>query len=230
MRTKDLTYGEEYWDTYDNGEGYEDSPVWEDMAHIVKDLFGYDAQGNDISPGKSLIDIGCAHGYLVRHVRRRGIESFGMDISEYAIEEGDSEHLKVWDITDQIYGPFFGWNNFDFVVCLETLEHIRKFETVPALNNLRRLMKPTGGTALLAICVQENEGWESDPTHINIQPRRFWENNLGACGFSIDQEKTEWVQRFKLFRGHHGVFVATATPDMVEPELTQRTPERSGEM
>ena len=34
---------------------------------------------------KTVLDVGCAYGYLVEALRCRGVEAYGIDISEYAI-------------------------------------------------------------------------------------------------------------------------------------------------
>lgn len=84
-RTTDLDYGEDH----------RDARRWtwlpglhhvEDIAHAVKEVTGYDwVNAQDVSGGMSLLDWGCADGYLVKHLRRRGDEAWGLDISEYAI-------------------------------------------------------------------------------------------------------------------------------------------------
>ena len=221
MRTGDLAYGREYWDTYDDGAGYGDGAVWEDTAHIVKELFCVDEEGRDVSNGTNLIDIGCANGYLVRHAQRRNIESFGLDISTYAIQHASKfvrGSVNVWDFAQDELGPYYGFRKFDIVTCLETLEHIVPATTDIALTNLRNLWKPEGGVGLWAICVEENEGWETDPTHVNVQPRRWWEDKLREHDIYVDKAKVEWVRTFSQFRNHEGVFVVSGFPDPAPEE------------
>lgn len=216
MRTGDLNYGRDYWDTYDDGAGYADGTVWEDTAHIVKELFGYDEEGQDQSSGTKLIDIGCAMGYLVHQTKRRGIESFGLDISRHAIAHAVKQvrrQVQLWDVAQPHAGPFYGWREFDIVTCLETLEHIREETTLLALDNLRNLWVPEGGKGLFAICVMENDGWESDPTHINIHPRDWWTKRLEEKGFEIDYEAIEWIRTFSMYKKHEGVFVVSGVSD-----------------
>ena len=42
----------------------------------------------DIGPASAL-DVGCAMGFLVEALRRRGVDAFGIDVSEYAIAHVD---------------------------------------------------------------------------------------------------------------------------------------------
>lgn len=215
MRTDDVLYGKDYWDTYDNGAGYNDSVVWEDTAHIVKELFCIDAEGQDVSNGMNLIDIGCAHGHLIRHTQSRNIESFGLDVSSYAIAHANKfvrRRVNIWDFSQSKHGPGYSFGTFNIVTCLETLEHINPVRTDTALGNLKNFWKPEGGVGLWAICVEENEGWESDPTHINIHPRRWWEDKLREHDIYVDKAAIEWVRTFSQFRNHNGVFVVSGIP------------------
>ena len=40
----------------------------------------------EIKP-RRVLDVGCAKGFLVEALRDRGVEAFGIDVSEYAIGE-----------------------------------------------------------------------------------------------------------------------------------------------
>src|SRR4051794_23312927 len=44
---------------------------------------------SDIAPA-TVLDAGCAMGFLVEALRSKGIEAFGIDISEYAIQRADA--------------------------------------------------------------------------------------------------------------------------------------------
>ena len=67
-----------------------------DLGHISYDrsnsywlcFFGNIADKiiKDIKP-KTVLDVGCEKGFLVESFRDRGVEAFGIDISEYAISE-----------------------------------------------------------------------------------------------------------------------------------------------
>ena len=56
-----------------------------DSEHWVK-FFGNIADKiiETINP-KTVLDVGCAAGYLVAALRDRGVEAYGIDVSEFAI-------------------------------------------------------------------------------------------------------------------------------------------------
>lgn len=41
--------------------------------------------------GKKVLDVGCAHGFLVKHLSLLGVEAYGMDISDYAVSQVSPE-------------------------------------------------------------------------------------------------------------------------------------------
>ena len=45
----------------------------------------------DIKRGDTVLDFGCAKGYLVKAMRWLGREAYGCDISEYAVDHADAE-------------------------------------------------------------------------------------------------------------------------------------------
>lgn len=215
LRTHDVDYGESYWNTLDAGAGYVDSTMHEDLAHAVKEVFGIDRKaGVDISASINVVDVGCASGFLVRHLRRRGFDAWGLDISKYALEHAPADtadYLRWYDLTG-IDGSFFGTEKFRLLTCLETLEHIPEEHVDRALGHLHDLLEP-GGHALLTICTDSQPGWDTDPTHVTIKPAAWWRLQLGRAGFARMTRPVEELRRFWLFSLHHGVFVVQRPGD-----------------
>lgn len=208
MRTGDVTYSADYWNSLDGGLGYNDSTMWEDIAHSLKEVFGIRG-GQDVSGEISFLDVGCAKGYLIRHMRRRGFESWGTDFSVYAINHSDPDSkpfIRCHDLTTQV--PM-QWNDgyFGLVSCIETMEHIPEESVAQALAHIRRV---SGGWTVFTICTAEHPDPYDDPTHVTIKPREWWENKLVQAGFSLTfagAEKERALKRFWLFSAHKGVFV-----------------------
>lgn len=79
--TPQQIYGERYYENYRSGSGlpYSRIPAWLNFFgsvadHVVK----------DIGP-RTVLDVGCAKGFLVEALRDRGVDAYGLDVSEYAI-------------------------------------------------------------------------------------------------------------------------------------------------
>lgn len=210
LRTDDCNYGQGYWDTLDGGRGYQDSLLWSDIAFILHELFGVEKE-RDIAMEVGVIDVGCAYGYLLRHLRKRGFDCRGIDFSRYALDNAPDDvktYLSWFDLTSAATwcDKFGRRSQFELVTCFETLEHIPEQSVQQALWNLKKLMA-RGGTLVSTICTDLQPDWDTDPTHVTIKPREWWVEQLAQAGFMIIPDAVEELRRFHLFRHHDGVFV-----------------------
>jgi cyclopropane fatty-acyl-phospholipid synthase-like methyltransferase len=200
MRTTDTDYGESYWESLDGGAGYRDSPIWEDLAHILTEL----------QPAKRMLDVGCAAGYLVHHMRRRGVETFGLDFSTYAL-----------GLAPEIIKPFVGFTDltrphsmasmgipFELVTCFETMEHIPEEHVQNAFGNLKIAMRPDA-ILVLSICLDTVPNWETDPTHITMKSRQWWKQQLDRADFQLHEMSALAFRQFRMFHNHDGIFVVS---------------------
>lgn len=208
FRTDDIHYGKDYWDTLDNGQGYQDSTMWEDIAHIVKEIFGYDHLNRDRD--MRILDVGCAYGFLVKHLRRRGFDAWGVDLSEYALGQAPvdvKDFLRQFDLSSPHYGWHFGDGWFQAFTCFEVMEHLVEDSVPIAVGHLFDCLS-SGGVGVLSICTQDQPGWNSDPTHACVKSREFWVQQFKAAGFTVDDTVVSLLKRnFHLFRDHKGVMV-----------------------
>lgn len=89
---------------------------------------------------KTVLDCGCAMGYLVLALRRLGVEAFGLDISEYAINNVESE-VKPFcfngSITTKLSKELPG--RFDLVVCNQVLNCMDYDDVAVALENMSQV-------------------------------------------------------------------------------------------
>ena len=188
--------------------------MWQDIGHIIHELVGVDKQkGVDNALSIRLLDVGCAFGFLVRHMRRRGYDVRGVDYSRYALGHlpADIQPYVAWhDLTgeDQLtrwYKPF------DVATCFETLEHLPWDHARGAVEQIWRVLKP-GGVLIATICVVGQLDTRSDPTHVTVIPRECWESLFVSVGFEFDREMWRHLRWFWLFCAHRGVFVLRRPP------------------
>jgi len=92
------------------------------------------------------LDLGCGTGALLTHLQRNH-EVFGLDISPEAIGFCEDRGLKNLFLGSAEALPFEP-NTFDFVVTLDTLEHVEN--DLVALKEIERVLKP-GGIALINV-------------------------------------------------------------------------------
>lgn len=207
LRTDDTEYGEAYWSTLDGGLGYRDSVLWEDLAVIVKELFCYDGV-KDNGGNIHHLDIGCASGYLSKHMRRRGVDSFGCDFSQWALDHAEDFIVPYLRNCDLVKDELKNWSGvgFNLITCFETMEHIAEEHVDEVLQKIYDRLEP-GGAALFTICTNDRPGWDSDPTHVTIYDWSWWETKLLTLGFQHSWKDWDRIKTFHLFKDHGGIFV-----------------------
>lgn len=150
---------------------------YERNEHWLK-FFGEIADGfvRDFHP-TSVLDAGCAMGFLVEALRKRGVDASGIDISDYAIsrvDESVAAYCSVASLTEPLQG------RYDLITCIEVLEHLPPSETDLAIANLC-----AATDRLLFSSTPEDFG---EPTHLNVLPPEAWSAKLAVQGFMRDLE------------------------------------------
>ena len=128
----------------------------------------------DIGP-RTVLDAGCAKGFLVEALRDRGVEAYGIDISAYAIGEVRPDirrFCRLASVTQPI------GQRYDLIVCIEVLEHLSVQEGERALANICR-----SATDVLFSSTPDDL---DEPTHVNVRPRSFWIDRFADQGFRLD--------------------------------------------
>lgn len=123
----------------------------------------------------SMLDAGCAFGLLVDKMRSRGVDAFGIDISEYAISQVRDD-VKQYCRQGSIAEPF--GRRFDLITCIEVLEHMPAREAEDAVANF---CAHTDDVLFSSSPLDYTEA-----THINVHPVEHWARMFAAHGFHRD--------------------------------------------
>jgi SAM-dependent methyltransferase len=133
-------------------------------------------------PARAL-DVGCAKGFLVDMLRRNGVEAFGADVSEYALDAAPQEvrpHLRRANICEDRL-PVLD-NHFDLVTCLEVIEHLP--DPSPALKETTRVLA-SRGLAFFSTPSPDEEEEKLDKTHCSIFSLALWVDIFDKCGLKL---------------------------------------------
>jgi|TARA_B110000305_G_C19451425_1_gene648191 2-polyprenyl-3-methyl-5-hydroxy-6-metoxy-1,4-benzoquinol methylase len=131
-------FGKEFFDG-DRSHGYGgfsyNSRFWEPVVPTFKDHW-------DMKPGNSMLDVGCAKGFMMYDFHRLipGLAVEGIDISDYAIENGMEEmkpYLKVASADDLPYED----NSFDYTISITTVHNFDTDGVIKALQELERVSR-----------------------------------------------------------------------------------------
>jgi len=130
----------------------------------------------------------------VEALRKRGVEAYGIDISEYAIDhvhEDIKEYCWVGSVTEPL--P----QSYDLIVCIEVLEHLQPGESQQAIANLCQYTDD--------ILFSSTPSDYGEATHYNVQPPEYWAESLARLSYFRDVDFdasfiTAWATRFRKRR------------------------------
>lgn len=162
-------YDEDYYKNY-LGMDYTDKNAWEPFFRSVASRIAA-----DFSPS-TVLDVGCAFGYLVEYLRDLGIEAWGIDTSEYAIEHVSPNikpYVRVCSATDSL--PDDMPQRYDMVTNIEVLEHIVAEEAMLAMSRYCGY----SDRVLFSSSAEDIE----NPTHVNVHQPQYWAQCFAQYGF-----------------------------------------------
>lgn len=165
----DELYSENYYQN-NCGNDYSDKKIWMDFFGNIADNII-----RDFAP-TTVLDVGCAFGYLVEALRDRGIEAYGIDISDYAIKNVRNdlqEYCNAQPLLNDLPDNFP--KHFDIVTNIEVLEHI------PEEDCEKSLQKLCGYSDTIIFSSSAEDIYE--PTHINVQQPEYWASRFAKLGF-----------------------------------------------
>ena len=160
-------YGRWYYDSYTVP--YVENDHWSRFFGQVAD-----AIVGQLAP-KTVLDVGCAKGFLVAALRERGVDAHGFDVSEVAIADAPDTakpHVRVGSLTEAIDG------RYDLVTCIEVIEHLDPTDAPRAVANL------CGASD--RVLLSSTPGDRDEPTHVNVQPPERWSQLFASNGLFHD--------------------------------------------
>ena len=168
--------------------------------HLLDDTLEHYWYLQYVTPGASLLDVGCGNGMHTLKAARRAVGVIGVDASLDSLEigrraSGQAGAPHVSFVASNVEeGLPIASRRFDTVLCLDLLEHVYKRDLV--LSEIRRVLKPAG-TLLLGV---PNRGttWKrrleraglffySDPDHKIEYTLDELRDELARGGFVIDR-------------------------------------------
>lgn len=131
-------YGRLYFDgprEYGYG-GYQYDGRWKPVAQDILEFFS-------LRPGDRFLDVGCAKGFLVKDLLSLGIDAYGIDVSDYAIQNCEPEVVGRLHLGTAEKLPFPS-NSFQAVVSVNTVHNLARPECIRALQEIERLAPGRG--------------------------------------------------------------------------------------
>jgi len=150
----------------------------------------------DILKPRSVLDVGCAKGYLVYLLDQLGIDAYGVDISSYAIAQAPLKIAHRLYHLDAVEDKFpFGDSQFDLITALEVFEHLDCFDNL--LKEVSRALSPCG-YLLITTPTLLGKYLFVDNTHISVKSRNSWQKLLKRYGLVLADKKCRYLFRKKF--------------------------------
>jgi SAM-dependent methyltransferase len=173
------------------------------LPHLTVPMASRIVQHLRVEKEETLLDFGCAKGFLVKALRTLGYNAFGVDISTYAIMSADDATAPYLSLISGI----IEYAAFDWVLAKDVLEHVPEECLVELLTKLhaRKMFAamPLGDGREYVIGRMED-----DVTHIIRRPLEWWVEQFRAAGFrdvwasySMAGVKERWTKAFSVGNG-----------------------------
>ena len=143
----------------------------------------------ELNAETSVLDVGCAKGFMLHDLVEEieGITVSGVDISEYAIENGMSSVAKNLSVADAKKLPFSD-SSFDIVISINTIHNLPINDCKQALKEIERVAKKHSFITVDAYRTEEekNRMFSWNLTAKTILSVDEWQNLFSEVGYTGD--------------------------------------------
>jgi len=191
------------------------------ISRTWKDMFNLNAN-KDYQP--KVLDVGCGRGTFISYLRAIGVETYGFDFSTWAIANPHPGCNKSWIVVHDATKQFpYGDSAFEFIICLDLMEHMYADDIDKVINELVRVSKKW---IFLQIATVTGLGNEFDlkgyilnkgdkvpieyeamavAGHVTVKPKQFW----------IDKLMTGRENKWKLREDKVSEFISKVPSDII---------------
>jgi len=151
---------------------------WERLGNYFQETANHIVQ--NFNPKKTL-DVGCAKGFLVKSLNDLGVDSFGIDPSDYALLEAPEE-IKDKLSLGVVQSIDFKDNSFDLVTCFDVMEHIAEKDVS---KSLKEMLRVTNKWLILRVVTKELDD-DIDTYHEKIHELEWWHEKIKKAGGIVE--------------------------------------------
>ena len=157
------------------------------MAHKMVEYLG-------IALRDSVLDFGCAKGYLVKAFRDMGIEAYGVDVSAYAIANAPGEltgYVQRIESCEVIPLLMSRRRRYEWFIAKDVFEHLEEKD----LHNQLLCLSDACLRGFAVIPLSDDSGkyvcpeYDNDITHRIRRPMSWWAEMFEAAGFRVEREE-----------------------------------------
>lgn len=164
---------------------------------------------------KKVLDIGCGYGQCILYLKNKGLDCYGLDPSDHAIEYCKNKGLKA-EISNLDELDIFGNTKFDFVIMNNVLEHLR--DPITIIKKIKKILKRNGiifievpndfnnfQTIGRKVNKIKKEWWVAPPAHLNYFSHDSLDNFLTRNKFVVAKRESSFPFEIFLLFGENYV-------------------------
>ena len=164
-----------------------------------------------IDKNVNILELGCANGYFLSLFQNRNVDLYGIDISQFCMDEAHKNVNAKLSVLDVDENPFpFRDETFDIIAAFTVLEHLYNYENV--IQEFNRISKNGGYVYIMCPVIpliffnrslnyfiyhsaQKILKWFGKsfltvPTHVSILHKQEWFSLFHKHGFTIKKNFT----------------------------------------
>jgi len=141
---------------------------------------------------KNAIIFGCGLGPRVYTLNKIGVNTIGIELSEYAVKQRLHENVKQGDLTKKFIIP----DTADLVVAFDVLEHLKYEDLDKAIDNL---IKSSKKSILISVPVIGNPALYIDTTHIIKESEEWWLEQFTKKGLKRIQTPNNFLYKEQVY-------------------------------
>lgn len=143
------------------------------MAHEIVTTLG-------IQRDESILDFGCAKGFLVKALRLLHYEASGFDVSDYAIDTAPA------DVRPFLFKRTNWESPFSWTIAKDVLEHVPYQDLAAVLS----IIRSSTNRAFVIVPLGDGERYiapeyERDATHVIRESSGWWGKRFSRAGFEV---------------------------------------------
>jgi len=178
-----MHYGLDYFDNPEHSLGYHGYKYDGRYASVVAKMIEH----YKLTPGMTVLEVGCAKGFVLVEFFKLGMKVTGIDYSEYALTNSHPD-IKEFLYRGSAYKMSFQDREFDFVIAKEVLPHIPTDQIRGSLRECKRVSK---GKIFFEIQsgrtpreIEYMKLW--DRTHLTSYPPEWWNSIMREENIDCD--------------------------------------------
>jgi SAM-dependent methyltransferase len=152
-----------------------------------------------VEKGKKILDVACGLGRIIDVALQNKLETYGIDISEVAIQKTQTKYPNSYVQTANAENLPFKEKQFDYITCLGSLE--RMLDRPRVLYEMKRVLADNGQLCLLVRnseswfwkFIQKPLGFINKQGHQDAMNIKDWTVLFENCGYVVSEVyKDQW--------------------------------------